>query len=105
MGFFFKKKAISFLFFEFPFLFFSYNYFSPLRPKFGLLFRISHKPLAGSLRVLHAPAKINNLGTDEFDSNPPFSKKMSRHFHFAQVTFGGNDGFKKIENLEFLKKF
>jgi len=49
------------------------------------LFRIPHKPPAGSLRVLHAPArrggiqhasktKINNLETDEFASNPPFSK-------------------------------
>ena len=51
----------------------------------GVSFRIPHKPPAGSLRVLHAPArrggiwrvsktKINNFGTDEFVSNPPFSK-------------------------------
>ncbi len=48
-------------------------------------FRIPHKPPAGSLKVLHAPArrggirrasqtKIYNLETDEFVSNPPFSK-------------------------------
>ena len=53
-------------------------------PRVGL-FRIPHKPPAGSLRVLHAPArrggirrasktKINNLETDEFASNPPCSK-------------------------------
>ncbi len=46
-------------------------------------FRIPHKPPAGSLKVLHAPAcwggircasqtKIYNLETDEFVSNPPF---------------------------------
>jgi hypothetical protein len=49
------------------------------------LFRIPHKPLAGSLKVLHAPVrwggiqrasqtKIYNLETDEFVSNPPFLK-------------------------------
>jgi hypothetical protein len=49
------------------------------------LFRIPHKPPAGSLKVLHAPArqdgirrasqtKIYNLETDEFVSNPPFLK-------------------------------
>jgi hypothetical protein len=27
--------------------------------------------------------KINNLETDEYGSNSPFSKKTSRHFHFA----------------------
>jgi hypothetical protein len=48
-------------------------------------FRIPHKPLAGSLKMLHAPAhwrgirrasqtKIYNLETNEFVSNPPFSK-------------------------------
>ena len=62
------------------------------------LFRIPHMAPAGSLSVLHAPArrggirrasktKINNLGT-EFVSNPPFSKN-----HLAgvilEVTFGG----------------
>jgi len=57
--------------------------------------------------MLHAPArrggirgasktKINNLGTDEFANNPPFSK--------IYPTFRGNDGFKKIENLELKKK-
>jgi len=51
---------------------------------------------------LHAPArrggirrtsktKINNLGADEFVSNPPFSK-------------AGMMDLKKIENLELLKK-
>ena len=50
-----------------------------------ILFKIPHKPPTGSLKVLHAPArrggirrasqtKINNLETDEFVSNPPFSK-------------------------------
>jgi hypothetical protein len=50
-----------------------------------ILFRIPHKPLAGSLKVLHAPAhqggirrasqtKIYNFETDEFVSNPPFLK-------------------------------
>jgi hypothetical protein len=49
------------------------------------LFRIPHMPPAGSLKVLRAPArwggircalqtKIYNLETDEFVSNPPFSK-------------------------------
>ena len=49
------------------------------------LFRIPHLPPAGSLKVLHAPVrqggirrasqtKIYNLETDEFVSNPPFSK-------------------------------
>ena len=48
-----------------------------------LLFRIPHMPPAGSLKVLHAPArwggirrtsqtKIYNLETDEFVSYPPF---------------------------------
>jgi len=48
-------------------------------------FRIPHMPRAGSLKVLHAPArrggirrasqpKIYNLETDEFISNPSFSK-------------------------------
>ncbi len=50
-------------------------------------FRIPHMPVAGSLKVLRAPArwggiwcvsqtKIYNLETNEFVSNPPFSKKM-----------------------------
>ncbi len=50
------------------------------------LFRIPHMPPAGSLKVLCAPArwggiwctsqtKIYNLETNEFVSNPPFSKK------------------------------
>jgi hypothetical protein len=49
------------------------------------LFRIPNKSPAGSLRVLHAPArrggirrasktKINNLETNEYASNLPFSK-------------------------------
>jgi hypothetical protein len=49
-------------------------------------FRIPHMPPAGSWKVLHAPVrwggiwrasqtKIYNLETDEFISNPPFSKK------------------------------
>jgi hypothetical protein len=61
--------------------------------------------------VLHAPArrggiwrasqtKINNLETDEFVSNPPFLKKELAGV-LLQSTFGGNDGLKKIENLEF----
>ena len=48
-------------------------------------FKIPHMPPAGSLKVLHAPArrggirrasqtKIYNLETGEFVSNPPFSK-------------------------------
>jgi hypothetical protein len=60
------------------------------------LLRIPHKPPAGSLKVLHAPArrggirrasltKIYNLETDEFLSNPPFFKTnlagvIARHF-------------------------
>ncbi len=54
-----------------------------------LLFRIPHKPPAGSLKVLHAPArrggirrvsqtKIYNLETNEFVSNPPFLKLIWR---------------------------
>ena len=54
-------------------------------PPLTLSFRIPHKPPAGSLKVLHAPArrggiqrtsqtKIYNLETDEFVSNPPFLK-------------------------------
>jgi hypothetical protein len=49
------------------------------------LFRIPHKPLAGSLKVLRAPArwrgiqrtsqiKIYNLEIDDFVSNLPFLK-------------------------------
>jgi hypothetical protein len=56
---------------------------------------------------LHAPArrggirrasktKIKNLGTDEFASNPPFSK--------IYPTFHGNDGFKKNCKPEIIKK-
>jgi hypothetical protein len=55
----------------------------------SLLFRIPHMPPAGSLKVLHAPArrggirrmsqtKIYNLETDEFVSNPPFSKILPK---------------------------
>jgi hypothetical protein len=64
-------------------------------------------PPAGSLKVLHAPArrggirrasqtKIYNLESREFVSNPPFSKKSSRRFHFA-LQF-------PRERLAFLKK-
>jgi hypothetical protein len=35
-------------------------------------------------------------------SNPPFSKTNLAGV-ISQYTFGGNDGFKKIKNLEFLK--
>jgi len=69
------------------------------------LFRIPRKPLAGSLRVLHAPQRAgegsgarqkpkSNLKTDEFASNPPFSKNHLAGV-ISQRTFGGNDGFKK----------
>ncbi len=68
------------------------------------LFRIPHKPPAGSLKVLHAPAhwggirrasqtKIYNLETDEFISNLPFSKQTSRHFHFAVPLWREQLGF------------
>jgi len=64
--------------------------------------------------VLHAPArrggirrgsktKQTNLEADEFASNPPFSKNNLTGV-ISHGTFGGNDGFKKIESLEFLKK-
>ena len=45
-----------------------------------------------------------NLETDEFASNPPFSKKSSRHFHFVTYFLAGTMDLKKIENLEFFKK-
>jgi hypothetical protein len=62
-------------------------------------------PPAGSLKVLHAPArrggirrasqtKIYNLETGEFVSNPPFSKTNLAGV-IKWLTFGGNDGFKK----------
>ena len=77
-------------------------------------FKIPHKPPAGSLKVLHAPArwggirrasktKINNLGTNEYPSNPPFSKKYLAGVIHMELLAGTID-FKKIENLEFLKK-
>ncbi len=89
------------------------------------MFKIPHMPPAGSLKVLHAPArrggirrapqtKIYNLETREIVSNPPFSKTNLAGV-ISQPTFGGNDGFKKksktagtmdfkkIENLEFFK--
>jgi hypothetical protein len=64
--------------------------------------------------VLHAPArrggiwrasqkKINNLETNEFVSNPPFLKKNWREYYRSLVSAGTMD-YKKIENLEFLKK-
>jgi hypothetical protein len=68
-----------------------------------LLFKIPHKPPAGSLKVLHAPArrggirrvpqtKIYNLETREFVSNPPFSKTNLAGV-IKCLTFRGNDGF------------
>ncbi len=71
-----------------------FTYMNPVvyyRPQKEDLFRIPHKPPAGSLKVLHAPArqggirrtsqtKIYNLETDEFISNPPFLKT-----NFARV--------------------
>ncbi len=80
-----------------------------------LLFKIPHKPPAGSLKVSHAPArwggirrapqtKIYNLetGTREFVSNPPFSKtnlaEVIKWLSFRRersLSFGGNDGLKK----------
>jgi hypothetical protein len=42
-----------------------------------------------------------NLETDEFASNPPFSKKSSRRFHFAKYFLAGTMDLKKIENLDF----
>ena len=62
------------------------------------LFRIPHKPPAGFLRVLHAPArqggirrvsktKINNLGTDEFVSNPPILKNRKPGFFKKSFKF------------------
>jgi len=45
-----------------------------------------------------------NLETDEYASNPPFSKKSSCRFHFAIHFPAGTMDLKKIENLEFLKK-
>jgi len=79
------------------------------------LFIIPHKPPAGSFRVLHASARgegygarqkpKTNLETDEFASNPPFSKKSSRRFHFAIHFPRERLAFKKkIENLELKKK-
>jgi hypothetical protein len=70
-------------------------------------FKLPHKPPSGSLKVLHAPArrggirrasktKINNLETDEYASNPPFSKNYP--------TSGGNDGFKKNRKPGIFKK-
>jgi hypothetical protein len=65
------------------------------------LFRKPHKPPAGSLKVLHAPArrggirrasqtKIYNLETDEFVSNPPFLKTNLAGV-ISQPHFGGNE--------------
>jgi hypothetical protein len=81
---------------------------------FYLLFKIPHKPPAGSLKVLHAPARrggiwrasqtiINNLETDEFVSNPPFKKKELAGV-LSQSTFGGNDGLKKNRKPGIFKK-
>jgi hypothetical protein len=83
-----------------------------------ILFKIPHKPPAGSLKVLHAPArrggirrapqtKIYNLETREFVSNPPFSKiypnfRRERWIKKKSKSAGTID-LKKIKNLEFLK--
>ena len=75
-------------------------------------FRIPHKPPAGSLRVLHAPVcrggirrasktKINNLGTGEFVSNPPFSKKIVPPFPFRRLLLAGTMDLKKIKTWNF----
>jgi hypothetical protein len=64
-------------------------------------------PLAGSLKVLRAPArrggiqrasqtKIYNLETDKFVSNPPFFKNLG-------YFWAGTMDFKIFENLEILK--
>ena len=48
-----------------------------------------------------------NLETDEYASNPPFSKiypTFRGNNGLIWLNSGGNDGFKKIENLEFLRK-
>jgi hypothetical protein len=61
------------------------------------LFRIPHMPPSGSLKVLHAPVrrggirrasqtKIYNLETDDFVSNPPFSKIYPK-FRQEQLIF------------------
>jgi len=45
-----------------------------------------------------------NLETDEFASNPPFSKiwlNFRGNDGLFWLNSGGNDGFKKNENLEF----
>ncbi len=73
---------------------------------FSNSFRIPHKPPAGSLKVLRAPArwggiwrasqfKIYNLETNEFVSNPPFSKNE----------FGGSNIVAQLwqEQLELFK--
>jgi hypothetical protein len=44
-----------------------------------------------------------NLETDEFASNPPFSKKSSRHFHFAQY-FWREQWIKKNQKPGIFKK-
>jgi len=92
------------------------------------LFRIPHKPPAGSFRVLHAPARRGgirrtsktqragegsgarqkpktNLETDEFASNPPFSKKSSRRFHFARYFWRERWILKKLKTWNFKKSF
>ncbi len=67
-----KRISVNYVFYVFMFA-----YMSPLR--------IPHMPPASSLKVLYAPAhrggirrasqtKIYNFETDEFVSNPPFSK-------------------------------
>jgi hypothetical protein len=71
------------------------------------LFKIPHKPPAGSLKVLNAPArrerirrasktKINNLGTDEYASNPPFSKISPNFRRERWIKKKRKPGIKKI---------
>jgi len=57
---------------------------------------------AGEGSGAHQKPKTN-LETDEYASNPPFSKKELAGV-LSQYTFRGNDGLKKIEKLDFLKK-
>jgi len=45
-----------------------------------------------------------NLETDEFASNPPFSKKSSCRFHFAPQFPAGKMDLKKLKTWNFLKK-
>jgi hypothetical protein len=55
-------------------------------------------------KAVDACREVVNLGTDEFVSNPPFSKKSSRHFHFAKYFLAGTIELFKII-LKFLNYF